>query len=155
MGASASKSGNHNESLGLMPSKNIYMSMLVAHKILLVCSRPVGPVILINSLTQTSKQSDPCPRYPHNMSLQRGRQVLYLFHGNCASERSKVPLNLPKNPLSLSYWEVPCYCYSPGGSSYGLWPWAVPVPCIIGRSHGSHICTQHNVHPSKLCYTKT
>jgi hypothetical protein len=102
MGASASKSGNHNESLGLMPSKNIYISVLVAHKSLQVCSGPMGPVILKNSLTQTPKQSDPCPRYPHNMSLQGGRQVLYLCHGNCASERSEVPLNPPKNPLSLS-----------------------------------------------------
>lgn len=139
MGASASKSGNHNESLGLMPSKNIYMSVIAAHKSLQVCSGPVSPVIIIHSSTQTPKQSDPCPRYPHNMSLQGGRQVLYLCHGNYASELSEVPLNPPKSPLSLSCWEVPCYCCSPGSGSCGLWPWATPIPCIIGRSHGSHI----------------
>jgi hypothetical protein len=88
------------------------------------------------------------------MSLHRGQQVLYLCHGNCASERSEVLLNPPKNPLDLPYWEVPCYCCSPGGGSCGLWPWAAPVPCKIGRSHGSHICTQHNVHPSKTLLSK-
>ena len=88
------------------------------------------------------------------MSLHRGRQVLYLCHGNCASERSEVPLNLPKNPLCLSCWEVPYHCCSPGSGSCSLWPWAVPVPCKIGRSHGSHICTQHNVHPSKTLLYK-
>jgi hypothetical protein len=49
---------------------------------------------------------------------------------------------------------VPCYCCSPGGGSCGLWPWAAPVPCKIGRPHGSHICTQHNVHPSKTLLSK-
>jgi hypothetical protein len=88
------------------------------------------------------------------MSLHGGRQVLYLYHGNYASELSEVPLNPPKSPLSLSCWEVPGYCYSPGGGGCGLWPWAVPVLCKIGRSHGSHICTQHNVHPSKTLLSK-
>jgi hypothetical protein len=88
------------------------------------------------------------------VSLQRGRKVLYLCHGNCASERSEVPLNPPKNPLGLPCWEVPCHCCSPDGGSYGLWPWAAPVPCIIGRSHGSHICTQYNIHPSKTLLYK-
>jgi hypothetical protein len=140
MGASTSKSGNHNESLGLMPSKNIYISVLMAHKSIQVCSGPMGPVILKYSLTQMPKQSDPCPRYPHNMSLQRGRQVLYLCHGNYASELSEVPLNPPKNPLGPGS----------GSGSYGLWPWATPVPCIIDRSHRSHICMQYNVHPSNF-----
>jgi hypothetical protein len=149
MGASASKSGNHKRVTGLMPSKNIYILVLVAHKILQVCLGPMGPVILKYSLTQTPKQLDPCLRYPHNVSLHGGWQVLYLCHGNCASEFSEVPLNLPNSPLGLSCWEVPCYSFPPGGGSCGLWSWAVPVPCIIGRLHGSHICTQHNVHPSK------
>jgi hypothetical protein len=88
------------------------------------------------------------------MSLHRGQQVLYLCHGNCASERSKVPLNPPKNPLGLLCWEVPCYCCSSGGGSCGLWPWAAPVPCKIGRPHGSHICKQHKVHPSETLLSK-
>jgi hypothetical protein len=142
MGAITSKSGNYNESLGLMPSKNIYISVLVAQKSLKVCSGPMGPVILKCCLTQMPKQSDPCLRYPHNMSLQGGRKVLYLCHGNCASEHSKFPLNSPKNPLNLSCWEVPCHCYSPDDGSCGLWPWVTLVPCIIDRSHGSHICMQ-------------
>jgi hypothetical protein len=125
------------------------MLVLVAHKSLQVCSGPVSPVIIMHSSSQTPKQSDPCPRYPHHMSLHGGWQVLYLYHGNCASKISKVSLNPPKSPLGLSFWEVPCYCCSPGGGSCGLWLWAAPVPCKIGRSHGSHICMQHKVHPSK------
>jgi hypothetical protein len=105
MGASASKSGNHNESLGLMPSKNIYILVLVAHKSLQVCSGPMGPVILKYSLTQMPKQSDPCPRYPHNMSLQGGRKSSISAMG---SECSEVPLNPPKNPLGLWPWAVAC-----------------------------------------------
>jgi hypothetical protein len=88
------------------------------------------------------------------MSLHGGRQVLYLYHGNCAGELSEVSLNPPKSPLSLSYWRVPYYCCSPGDDSCSLWPWAAPIPCKIGRPHGSHICTQHNVHPSKTLLPK-
>jgi hypothetical protein len=139
---------------GLCPQK-IYTIRCSWHiKILQGCSGPMGPVILMYSLTQMPKQSDPCLRYPHHMILHGGWKVLYLCHGNYASELSEVPLNPPKGPLDLSCWEVPCYCYSPGGSSCGLWTWAAPVPCIIGRSHGSHICTQHNDHPSKTLLYK-
>jgi hypothetical protein len=155
MGARASKSGNYNESLGLMPSKNRYISILVAHKSPKVCSGPMGPVILKYSLTQTPKQLDPCPRYPHNMSLQGGRQVLYLCHGNCVSERSKFPLNLPQDSLSLSCWEVPRYCFSSNGGSCGFWLWVAPVLCIVGRSHGSHIFMQRTFTHQKLWFTKT
>jgi hypothetical protein len=130
------------------------MLVLVAHKSLQVCSGPVSPVITMQSSSQMPKQSNPCPRHPHHMSLHGGRQVLYLYHGNCASELSKVSLNPPKSPLSLSYWEVPCYCFSPGGDSCGLWQWVVPVPCKIDRSHRSHICMQHKVHPSKTLLYK-
>jgi hypothetical protein len=76
------------------------------------------------------------------MRLHGWHQVLYLCHRDCASECSKVPLNSSKYPLSLPGWEVPCYCWSPGSGSYGFWPRTTPVPCIIGRSHRSHICMQ-------------
>jgi hypothetical protein len=138
-----------------MPSKNIYILVLVAHKSLQVCSGPMGPVILKYGLTQMPKKLDPCPRYPHNVSLQGGWQVLYLYHGNCASERSEVSLNPPQNPLGLSCWEVPFHRCSPGDWSCGLGPWATPVSCIIGKSHESHIFTQYNVHPSKTLLYKT
>jgi hypothetical protein len=88
------------------------------------------------------------------MSLHGGWKVLYLYHGNCASELSEVPLNPPKSPLSLSCWEVPCYYCSPGDGSCGLWLWATPVPCKIDRPHGSHICMQHNILPSKTLLFK-
>jgi hypothetical protein len=81
------------------------------------------------------------------MSLHRDRHVLDLDHGHCASELSEVLLNLPKSPLSLSCGRVPCYCYSPGGGSCGLWPWTAPVPRKIGRPHRSHIYKRHKKSP--------
>jgi hypothetical protein len=88
------------------------------------------------------------------MRLHGWRQVLYLCHRDCASERSEVPLNSSKDPLGLSGWKVPCYCCSPSGGSRGLWPWTTPVPCIVGRSHGSHICIQQTYPSNTLAYKK-
>jgi hypothetical protein len=88
------------------------------------------------------KQSDPHLRCPHYMRLHGWQKVLYLCHQDCASECSEVPLNSSKDPLSLPGWEVPYYCYSLGGGSYDFWPRKMLIPCIIGRSHGSHICMQ-------------
>jgi hypothetical protein len=76
------------------------------------------------------------------MRLHGWRQVLNLCHRDCASECSKVPLNSSKYPLSLPGWEFSCYCWSPGSGGCGPWPRMMPVPCIIDRSHWSHICMQ-------------
>jgi hypothetical protein len=83
------------------------------------------------------------------MSLHGGWQVLYLYHRNGVGELSKVSLNPPKSPLNLSCWRVPGYCCSPSSGSCGLWPWTAPVLCKAGRPHRSHICMQHNGHPSE------
>jgi hypothetical protein len=88
------------------------------------------------------------------MSLHRDRHVLDLNHRHCASELSKVLLNMPKIPLSLSCGRVPCYCYSPGGGSCGLWSWTTPVPRKVGRPHRPHICIQHKGHPSETLSSK-
>jgi hypothetical protein len=88
------------------------------------------------------------------MSLHRDRHVLDLDHGHCASELSEVLLNLPQSPLSLSCGRVPCYCYSPGGGSCGLWPWTAPVPRKVGRPHRSNVCMQHKGHPSETLSSK-
>jgi hypothetical protein len=88
------------------------------------------------------------------MSLHRDRHILYLNHRYCAGELSKVLLNLPKSPLSLSCRRVPCYCYSPGGGSCGLWPWTALVPRKVGRPHRSHICIQHKGHSSETLSSK-
>jgi hypothetical protein len=39
-------------------------------------------------------------------------------------------------------WEFSCYYWSPGRSDCGPWPRMMHVPCIIDRSHWSHICMQ-------------
>jgi hypothetical protein len=76
------------------------------------------------------------------MRLHGWCQVLYLCHWDCASEWSEVLLNSSKDPLSLPGWEVPCYYWSPDGNNCNFWPRTMLVPCIISRSHGSHICMQ-------------
>ena len=88
------------------------------------------------------------------MRLHGWWQVLYLCHWDCVSEHNKVPLNSLKDPLSLSCWEVPCYCCSSSGGSCDFWSWATPVSCIIGRSHGSHIYMQQMVTRQILWHTK-
>jgi hypothetical protein len=88
------------------------------------------------------------------MRLHGWQQVLYLCHQDYASERSEVSLNSSKDPLSLSDWKVPCYCCSPNGGSHGLWSWTTPVPCIVGRSDGSHICIQQMYSSNTLAYKK-
>jgi hypothetical protein len=88
------------------------------------------------------------------MSLHGWWQVLYLCHQDYVSEHSEVLLNLSKDPLSLSGWKVPCYYCSPSGGSHGLWPWMTPIPCIVGRSHGSHICIQYTFTHQLLWHTK-
>jgi hypothetical protein len=138
-----------------MPSKNIYTYKCSWHiKKSKVCSGPVGPVIVIYSTGLTPEQSDPCTMCPHNMRLYGGWQILYLCHRDCASEHNKVPLNSPQDPLGLSYWEVPGYCCSHSDSNHGFWPWGTPVSCIIGRSHGSHICMHINFYPSNTLIQK-
>jgi hypothetical protein len=88
------------------------------------------------------------------MRLHGWWQVLYLCHRDCASERSEVTLNSSRDPLSLSSWKVPCYCRSPRGDNHGLWPWTMPVLCIVGRSHRSHICIQQTYPSNNLAYRK-
>jgi hypothetical protein len=88
------------------------------------------------------------------MRLHGWRQVLYLYHQDCASERSEVLLYSSKDPLGLPNWEVPCYCCSSNGDSCGFWPWMTLISCIIGRLHGSHICMQQKFTRQILWHTK-
>ena len=114
----------------------------------------MGPVVIINDVFQTSKKPDPCPWHPHYMRLHRWWKVLNLYHRDCASERSKVPLNSPEDSLGLSCWEVPYYCCSPSGGIRGFRSWVMPISCIVGRSHGSHICMQQMFTCQILWHTK-
>jgi hypothetical protein len=114
----------------------------------------MGPIVIINSVFQTLKQSDLRPWCPHYMRLHGWWQILNLCHRDGASERGKISLNSSQNPLRLTGWKLSSCCWSPYDSRCNPWSRMTPVPHIIHRSLRSHICTQYTRICQILWYKK-